>query len=137
MQVVTTINYPTDTLKLLARAPDWQLVVVADKKTPEDWALENVIVLSIKKQEALKYAIMGLLPFNHYGYVSACRGLTPPCLLEIIGLPSCQVTEAITLHPLHVAKSGRLSSVEIFLHCKSKVLPGTLEHKTPDRQMKQ
>ena len=67
-QVVTTINYPTDTLKLLATAADWQVVVVADKKTPEDWALENVIMLSIKQQEALKYTMMDLLPFNHYGY---------------------------------------------------------------------
>ncbi|CAL5224033.1 g6654 [Coccomyxa viridis] len=65
--VVTTINYPTDTLKLLATAADWQVVVVADKKTPEDWALENVIMLSIKQQEALKYTMMDLLPFNHYG----------------------------------------------------------------------
>lgn len=67
IQVITTINYPTETIKLLAGAPDWQVVVVADKKTPEDWVLDNVIMLSIEQQKALMYSIMALLPFNHYG----------------------------------------------------------------------
>jgi hypothetical protein len=41
--VVTTINYPTQAVKKLASIPGWQLIVVADKKTPKDWHLENTI----------------------------------------------------------------------------------------------
>ena len=67
LQVITTINYPTDTIKLLASAQDWKVLVVADKKTPVDWTLENVIILTVDQQRSLTYSVMDLLPFNHYG----------------------------------------------------------------------
>ena len=35
--VVTTINLPTQDMKKLANQSGWQLVVVGDKKTPEQW----------------------------------------------------------------------------------------------------
>lgn len=82
LQVITTINYPTETIRLLASAPDWQVVVVADNKTPVDWALDNVVLLSIEEQESLKYNIMTLLPFNHCGYD------TPTQCLASLPLPS-------------------------------------------------
>lgn len=64
--VVTTIQYPTPALQKLARLPDWHMVVVADKKTPPDWHLDNCTFLSIEAQEHLPYSIVKLLPWNHY-----------------------------------------------------------------------
>ncbi len=64
--VVTTINYPTAALKQLAQLPDWHLVVVADKKTPCDWHLDNCEFLSVEKQQQLPYKIIQFLPWNHY-----------------------------------------------------------------------
>ena len=76
--VVTTINYPTQALKKLASQKGWRLVVVADKKTPVDWHLENCDFLSVEKQLSLGYAITKLLPWNHYsrkniGYLYAIQ----------------------------------------------------------------
>lgn len=64
--VVTTINYPTKALKQLANLEGWHLVVVADKKTPLDWHLDNCTFLSVQKQESLGFEITKLLPWNHY-----------------------------------------------------------------------
>ena len=65
--VVTTVNYPTEIIKRLAAAPGWKVVVVADLKTPKDWKLENVIILTMEEQAELGYKIFPLLPNNHYG----------------------------------------------------------------------
>lgn len=64
--VVTTINYPSHSLKKLATLKDWHLVVVGDRKTPKDWQLENCEFLSIEKQQTLDYEIIKFLPENHY-----------------------------------------------------------------------
>lgn len=65
--VITTVNHPTQTIKTLANASGWRVVVVADQKTPRHWHLENVDILDIEKQKALNYRILPLLPYNHYG----------------------------------------------------------------------
>ena len=64
--VITTINPPTQTVRTLAAAPGWRVVVVADNKTPKDWALENVDLLDVEMQRSLGYSIAALLPHNHY-----------------------------------------------------------------------
>ena len=64
--VVTTINYPTPQLRKLAEIPGWHLVVVGDKKTPEDWHLENCEYLSPSRQLELGYELAKALPWNHY-----------------------------------------------------------------------
>src|SRR5690348_250734 len=65
--VVTTIQYPTEALKKLARLSDWQLLVIGDKKTPKDWYLdEKCIYLSPEEQEKLPYELVKHLPWNHY-----------------------------------------------------------------------
>lgn len=64
--VVTSINYPTKAIMQFAQQKDWRLVVVADKKTPKDWHLDNCDFLSIEDQENLPYKIGKLLPWNHY-----------------------------------------------------------------------
>lgn len=76
--VITSINYPTDALRKLAALPDWNLVVVADKKTPADWCLDNCHFLSVEKQLSLGLKIVDVLPWNHYarkniGYLYAIQ----------------------------------------------------------------
>lgn len=65
--VITTINHPTQTVTTIAKAAGWKVVVVADKKTPKDWQVENVDILDLEKQETLNFKIKPLLPYNHYG----------------------------------------------------------------------
>ena len=65
--IVTTIQHPTPALKKLAALPDWQLLVIGDKKTPSDWYLdEKCIYLSPEDQERLPYELSKLLPWNYY-----------------------------------------------------------------------
>eukprot|EP00741_Cyanophora_paradoxa_P000228 tig00000402_g221.t1 len=83
--IITTINPPTDDVRKVAAVPGWQIVVVADKKTPKNWSLPeypNVHFLSVEDQEKLPYATRKLLPWNTYmrknvGYLYAIeRGAT-------------------------------------------------------------
>ncbi len=64
--VVTTINYPTKAIQTLSECNNWQVVVVADKKTPVDWSMKNVIFLDVETQKNLPYQICKYLPWNHY-----------------------------------------------------------------------
>ena len=64
--VVTTIQAPTPQLRKLAEIPGWRLVVVGDKKTPQDWHLDNCDYLSPEKQLASNYELAKLLPWNSY-----------------------------------------------------------------------
>lgn len=64
--VVTTINYPTRAVLAFVDLEDWNVVIVADKKTPVDWELPNCHYLSIEKQQNLPYKIVKYLPWNHY-----------------------------------------------------------------------
>ena len=47
----TTINPPTEALKLFADMEGWQLVVAGDKKTPTNWHIPGSIYLSPELQE--------------------------------------------------------------------------------------
>ncbi len=77
--VVTTINYPTEGVKKLAKScPDWKIIVVGDRKTPDDWTCEGVQFLGVQDQLALDSAYAQKCPFNHYarkniGYIKAIR----------------------------------------------------------------
>jgi hypothetical protein len=64
--VVTTIQAPTPQLRSLAEIPGWRLVVVGDRKTPQDWHLENCDYLSPEKQLELGYDLAKILPWNSY-----------------------------------------------------------------------
>ncbi|CAB3403025.1 unnamed protein product [Caenorhabditis bovis] len=64
--VVTSISSPTDDVKRLASFQDWNLVVVADTKTPNDWHLEGVHYLSTELQEASDFSIVSKLPYKSY-----------------------------------------------------------------------
>jgi len=64
--VITSIFPPTEAVEKFAALDDWKLIVVGDKKTPPDWAHDNVIYLGPEKQEELNYEVTKLLPWNHY-----------------------------------------------------------------------
>ncbi|CAO4378441.1 unnamed protein product [Caenorhabditis nigoni] len=64
--VVTSVNYPTDDVKRLAAIPDWNLVVVADTKTPKDWELSNVHFLSVDYQKNMSFSLISSLPYKSY-----------------------------------------------------------------------
>lgn len=65
--VVTTINPPTETVRRLAGlCPEWQILVVGDRKTPHDWHYPGVRFLSVDEQQSLPFALSEHLPYNHY-----------------------------------------------------------------------
>lgn len=66
--VLTTIQYPTPSVKRLAALPNWQLIVVGDVKTPPDWSLHGAEFLSHDTQSRLGYEILkdNLTPDNSY-----------------------------------------------------------------------
>jgi hypothetical protein len=66
--VITTINSPSASLRRHAEtAQGWDIVVVADKKTPASWDLPGTYFLSVDEQLASMGAFAAGLPFNHYG----------------------------------------------------------------------
>jgi hypothetical protein len=75
--VITTINYPTEGVKKIAQiCPDWNIVIVGDRKTPNDWSCEGVQFLSIEDQLTLNNAFAKECPVNHYArksYTVWCR----------------------------------------------------------------
>ncbi|GAB6027730.1 hypothetical protein CHUAL_001966 [Chamberlinius hualienensis] len=64
--VVTTISHPTEDLKKLASIPGWQVVVVGDQKTPQNWNFSGVFYLDVYRQKQLGYKIFNKLPYNSY-----------------------------------------------------------------------
>jgi hypothetical protein len=64
--VITSINPPTEAVQKFSQLQDWQVVLVADLKTPKDWQLEGVKVLTVEEQKALPLETAKLLPWNHY-----------------------------------------------------------------------
>lgn len=62
--VVTSIFYPTEAIKKLDNIANSSLIVVGDKKTPNDYSLKNGIFMSA--QNSYGFCIEKKLPFNHY-----------------------------------------------------------------------
>jgi STELLO glycosyltransferases len=85
--VITTINQPTDAVRKIASTrPDWEFVVVGDRKTPKDWAWPGVTFLGVEDQAAAVGKFAEQCPFNHYGrknigYLKAIAG-HPPVIAE-------------------------------------------------------
>lgn len=77
--ILTTINYPTEGIETIAETKsDWNIIAVADRKTPADWNCKNVNLLSIEQQESFDSNFAKECPFNHYarkniGYLKAIR----------------------------------------------------------------
>jgi hypothetical protein len=64
--VITSIFPPTEAVKSFAQYTDYEVIVVGDKKTPADWYCNNVIFLSVQKQQDLNFSLGSALPYNHY-----------------------------------------------------------------------
>ncbi|KAK6745815.1 hypothetical protein RB195_012123 [Necator americanus] len=76
--VVTSINYPSKDVKRLASLKNWNLVVVADRKTPPNWNYKGVHFLSMEYQESLGFRLSTVSPENSYtrkniGYLYAIK----------------------------------------------------------------
>lgn len=74
--IVTSIFAPTKAIESFGKIPDYELIVVGDKKTPQNWASKGATFLSISDQKKLGYRINKILPYNHYsrkmtGYLKA------------------------------------------------------------------
>ncbi len=76
--VITSIFYPTEAVQEFAALNEYDLIVVGDKKTPNDWQCENVNYLSVDNQNNTSFALAKVLPHNHYcrkmlGYLTAIQ----------------------------------------------------------------
>ena len=64
--IVTSVNEPTEQIKKLAAIKEFQLLVVGDVKTNQNWTHNNSIFLSVADQEALGFGIYPDIPFKSY-----------------------------------------------------------------------
>src|SRR4051812_37746923 len=64
--IITSIFPPTEAVRKFSLLPDWQLVVIGDRKTPSDWQHKNVTYFSPEDQQKLKIPLGQLLPWNTY-----------------------------------------------------------------------
>jgi len=77
--VITTIQSPTYAVQQIAkRNKDWEIIIIGDKKTPNDWKFPGISYLSVKDQKALNIPFVNQLPYNHYsrkniGYLLAIK----------------------------------------------------------------
>lgn len=62
--IMTSINGPTSAVEKYAAMKDCRVVMIGDKKTPENWKCNNVIYISPDQQEKLPYSIIKNLPWN-------------------------------------------------------------------------
>ncbi len=76
--VITSIFEPTEAVQLFAQSGKHDLIVVGDKKSPENWTCEHAQFIAVKDQLALPFRLINELPFNHYsrkmiGYLLAIK----------------------------------------------------------------
>ena len=64
--IVTSINKPTDQIIKLASVKDFQLLVVADRKTDPNWYHEGAIFLGVDDQRTLGFRTFADIPFDSY-----------------------------------------------------------------------
>lgn len=86
--VVTTINEPrSDFLRAVASA-GWELVVVADTKTPDSWSeIEGIHYLSLELQRSIYPELYSVIPYGNYarknfGFLYAAE-LGATCIWEL------------------------------------------------------
>lgn len=76
--VTTTINPPTEAIKLFDAMEDWHLVVIGDLKTPSDFKLERGTYIPPVQQDTLGFDCVKMIPWNviqrrNIGYLFALR----------------------------------------------------------------
>ena len=84
--VITTIFPPSRAVKMFSKLPDYSVIVVGDKKTPEPWSQEGVEFSPWNDRRFLNSRLAELIPFNHYsrknlGYVIAMQK-TPVSIID-------------------------------------------------------
>jgi len=115
--IITTINAPTPSILRYVADPALDVIIVADRKTPEEaYAGLDCEFLSLARQKELAPAFDALLPFNHYsrknmGYIWAARK-GYECLIETDddNLPYEDWT-AKSVRPDHVANASHFAVV--------------------------
>ena len=80
--VITSINKPTKAIKKIrdkiVKLVNWNLVVVADLKSPKKYNIKTIKYLSIRKQKNSPFKLAKMLPFNSYsrkniGYLESIK----------------------------------------------------------------
>ncbi|KAL6987140.1 Sugar transporter [Sarracenia purpurea var. burkii] len=76
--VVSVSNYPTDSVRGLAKIKGWQVLAIGNSKTPRDWNLKGTIFLSLEQQSQLGFRVVDYLPYDSYvrktvGYLFAIQ----------------------------------------------------------------
>lgn len=62
--VTTTINPPTEAIRRFAGMPDWDLVVIGDRKTPADYRLDRGIYVAPEEQQKYDAALSDAIGWN-------------------------------------------------------------------------
>uniref|UniRef100_A0A6C0E971 Uncharacterized protein n=1 Tax=viral metagenome TaxID=1070528 RepID=A0A6C0E971_9ZZZZ len=65
--IITTINKPTETILKHINNTEYDVIIVGDNKTPDDYKKLNCIYLDIPSQKKLLPELSELIPYNHYG----------------------------------------------------------------------
>jgi FkbM family methyltransferase len=65
--IITTINKPTEAILKHINNKEYDVIIVGDNKTPDDYKNLNCIYLDIPSQKKLFPELSELLPYNHYG----------------------------------------------------------------------
>jgi hypothetical protein len=76
--IITTINKPTETILKHINNTEYDVIIVGDHKTPDDYKKLHCIYLDIASQKKLFPELSELLPYNHYcrknlGYLYAIK----------------------------------------------------------------
>ena len=76
--IITTINKPTKTILKHIQNTEYDVIIVGDNKTPNDYKKLNCIYIDIPSQKKLFPELYELLPYNHYcrknlGYLYAIK----------------------------------------------------------------
>ncbi|KAG6427077.1 hypothetical protein SASPL_111317 [Salvia splendens] len=76
--VVSVADYPSDSLKRMARIKGWQILAIGNSRTPKDWELKGAIYLSLETQAQLGFRVVDYLPYDSYvrksvGYLFAIQ----------------------------------------------------------------
>jgi hypothetical protein len=62
--VTTTINPPTEAIEAFQAMPDWELVVIGDKKTPRDYSLSRGVYVTPEETEKYDPALSDAVGWN-------------------------------------------------------------------------
>lgn len=76
--IITTINKPTEAILKHINNTEYNVIIVGDNKTPDDYKNLHCIYLDIASQKKLFPELSELLPYNHYcrknlGYLYAIK----------------------------------------------------------------